>query len=216
MPENSKNNKLTINKINDIFEGRRPGAENGFNFFSVLVPLVDVDGELNLLYEVRGKNLDRQPGEICFPGGALEDDETYEECAVRETCEELGIRPEDIRIISQLDTIYTYNNFAMFCFLGVIDKETLGRMNVSEVEVADTFLVPLQHLMDNPPDVYMTQVNPVPAEDFPYDMVTGGEPYKWRGGKGIVPVYGEYEGHVIWGLTGRITKRLVEVIEERM
>ncbi|MDO4393683.1 MAG: CoA pyrophosphatase [Bacillota bacterium] len=208
--------ELSLKNVRDIFEGRVPGADAEYSFFSVLVPLVEKDGQLNLLYEVRGSKLDRQPGEICFPGGALEEGETIEECAVRETCEELGIQADDIDVVTQLDTVYTYNNFAMYCFLGIIDEEVLGRMHFNDVEVESTFLVPLSYFIENPPRVYTTHVKPVVSDDFPYDVVTGGKPYKWRGGKGIVPVYEAYEGHVIWGLTARITRKFAEIIKERM
>ena len=34
-----------------------------------------------------------QPGEISFPGGRVEDGETFQEAAIRETCEELNLVP---------------------------------------------------------------------------------------------------------------------------
>ena len=51
---------------------------------AVLLPAVIRDGEPNLLFEVRASNLP-QGGEICFPGGALENGESSREAAVRET-----------------------------------------------------------------------------------------------------------------------------------
>lgn len=110
--------KLTLNDIEEVFSERKAGAEDGFKFFSVLVPLVEKEDGLHLLYEVRAKHMTRQPGEICFPGGELEEGETPEECAVRETWEEIGIPEERIRVVSPLDTVYTYSNFAMYCYLG--------------------------------------------------------------------------------------------------
>lgn len=207
---------VSLQTIKEIFKDHKPGAENDYHFFGIMVPLVMKDGAVHLLYEVRGSHLDRQPGEICFPGGALEEGETMEECAVRETCEELGIEPAQIRVITQLDTIYTTNNFAMVCFLGIIEEDVVKTMKVNEVEVADTYLVPLQFFLDHPPKVYENSYRPVIDPDFPTDKVTGGEPYKWRGGKASVPVYDEYEGHVLWGLTARITKRFTDVLTERM
>ena len=68
-------------------KGRPLGIEKDF---SVLLPLIKVKDELHILYEVRSKNLDTQPGEISFPGGMVENGETYKDAAVRETIEELN------------------------------------------------------------------------------------------------------------------------------
>lgn len=57
----------------------------------MLVPLVERPEGLCLLYEVRADTLGRQPGEVCFPGGRIEGVESPEECALRETEEELSI-----------------------------------------------------------------------------------------------------------------------------
>ena len=59
-------NTLKIEDIEAVFAERKPGAEGNFKFFSVLVPLVEKEDDLYLLYEVRAKNMERQPGEICF------------------------------------------------------------------------------------------------------------------------------------------------------
>lgn len=201
-------NRETIIKI---FSDRKAGAEKDFRFFSVLVPLVQRQDGLHLLYEVRASDLDRQPGEICFPGGHMEDGESPQQCAVRETEEETGIPAGCIEIVSQLDTIYTHSSFLIYCFLGIMDETALERADINGDEVAELFTVPLDSILKQPPEVYINRIIPAPAEDFPYDRVTGGEGYSWREGNEEVPVY-DIDGHVIWGLTGRITKRLAEVI----
>ena len=206
---------LKISEIEDIFKDRRAGAEEFYKFFSVLVPVVERDGKLYLLYEIRAKHMERQPGEICFPGGELEAGETTRECALRETWEEIGIPGDRIRIVNQLDTIYTYSNFAMYCYLGIIDGDALEDMKLNPDEVQEVFLVSIDRLMETDPEVYLTDVVPAPPEDFPYDKVTGGQPYNWRRGRAPVPVYEEFDGNVIWGLTARITKRFIDAIKEK-
>lgn len=204
---------LKIADIERIFKNKESGNEEFFKFFSILVPVVEKDGHLHLLYERRAKHMKRQPGEICFPGGELEDGESTEECALRETWEEIGVPQDKIRVISQLDTIYTYSNFAMYCYLGVMDVEALDNMTLNEAEVESTFLVNIEWLMNNEPDIYWTDVVPDPPEDFPYEKVTKGVPYSWRKGRAPVPVYEEKDGNVIWGLTARITKRVIDSIK---
>ena len=51
---------------------------------AVLVPLLYRGGEPELLFEQRSFLLEHQPGEVCFPGGRVEENETPEEAAVRE------------------------------------------------------------------------------------------------------------------------------------
>ena len=204
-------NILTADRLESIFREREPGAEEGFRFYSVLLPVIKKNDTLQVLYEVRAKHMARQPGEVCFPGGEMEAGETAMECALRETYEEIGIKQDKIRVINQLDTIYTYSNFLMYCFLGIIEEDALEDINLNPDEVAEVFLVSLEELLDNHPDVYRTTVVPQIPEDFPYDKVSGGKSYNWRQGSAIVPVY-ETGGRVIWGLTARITKRFTEVI----
>ena len=205
---------VTIGTIEEIFENRTPGALGTHRFFSVLVPLVQKDGELNLLYEVRAEHMKRQPGEVCFPGGQVEKDESFEACSVRETVEELGIQPEDIHIIRQLDTLYTYSNFTMFSFLGTIEEESLLRMRCNPEEVRETFLVPLRFLMEQEPLVYKMKVEPVIGEDFPYEKIRFPRGYNWRKGTSEVPIY-EFENRVIWGITGRITRNFIEILKSQ-
>ena len=175
--------------------------------------MVKCSDGLYLLYEKRARHMKRQPGEICFPGGELEPGETTETCALRETREEIGISEEQIKIVCQLDTIYTYSNFAMYCYLGIIEESALASMELNSDEVEETFLVPVEWLMENDPRVYWTEIVPQPPEDFPYGEVTGGAPYKWRNGRAPVPVYDELDGNVIWGLTARITKRFIDALK---
>ncbi len=207
---------LNLSDVERIFENRKYGSEEFFKFFSVLVPVVKCTDGLYLLYEKRARHMKRQPGEICFPGGELETGETIETCALRETREEIGIKEEQIKVICQLDTIYTYSNFAMYCYLGIIEESALASIKLNDDEVEDTFLVPVEWLMENDPRVYWTEIVPHPPEDFPYDEVTGGVPYKWRNGGAPVPVYDELDGNVIWGLTARITKRFIDALKNSL
>lgn len=205
---------MTIKDIETAFDGYVPGAEGDFKFFSVLVPLIEKEDGLYLLYEVRAQNMARQPGEICFPGGEMEPDETPEECALRETHEEIGIVRNRIRIIAQLDTLYTYSNFGMFCYLGVIPESSLDELSLSKNEVQEVFLISLEDLFAATPEMYPVKTVPQIPDDFPYDKVYQGKPYPWRGGRGSVPIY-EVNDRVIWGLTARITKNFLEILREK-
>ena len=85
---------VSLNEIKERFRENVPEPIGKHRFFSVLVPLVEKDGELNLLFELRSSKMKADPGEICFPGGHVEPGEDFRTAAVRETFEEIGI-PED-------------------------------------------------------------------------------------------------------------------------
>ncbi len=205
-------NKLKSSDIVNIMKKYVPIGEHGYNHFSILVPLIDGE-EPELLYEVRAKDLDRQPGEICFPGGKIEPGETPEQCALRETREEVGIPEGKVKIVCRLDSIYSTAGSQLHCYLGLVDKETYENLKTCDFEVDEVFTVSVNELLEMEPDMYENQLIQQPDENFPYDKVTEGKPYHWRRGKSPVPVY--YAGdRVIWGLTGRITKQLMDVLKE--
>ena len=45
--------------------------------YSVLVPLIQNNNRLEVIFQLRAKDLNRQPGEISFPGGELEEGESF-------------------------------------------------------------------------------------------------------------------------------------------
>lgn len=205
--------KITLNKLEKKISGRKPKPIGKHSFYSVLVPVVKKDNKIWILYEIRSDMMKHQPGEVCFPGGALEKGETKVEGAIRETCEELGIEEKGVRIIGQLDTLYGYSNFTMYAYLGVIDYKELLKGTPNEAEVKDYFLVPLENLIDNPPFVYKTEIVPKIGDDFPYSKVNFDNGYNWRKGVAEIPIY-LYEDKVIWGMTARITKNLIEILTD--
>lgn len=205
--------KITLDKVKSVFKDRKPKTVGEHNFFSVLVPLIQKNGELFLLYEVRAAHMKRQPGEVCFPGGQVEEGESFEECAIRETEEELGVFRDDIRIISQMDILYTYSNFTMFPFLGTIKESAVENLSCNEDEVQETFLVPLSWFAEHEPLIYRASVEQVIGDDFPYEKIKFKQGYQWRKGKSEIPIY-EFEDKVIWGLTGRITRNFITVLKE--
>lgn len=205
---------ITTERIRACFAGTEPVPENSFRHYSVLIPLIEREDGIHVLYEVRAKDLDRQPGEICFPGGQQEEEETYEQCALRETSEELGIPPESVEIVSELTTIYGVGKFAMHCFIGIVDPDAAEEIHVSTEEVDRVFTVPLQDLMDAEPDVYRAKIVQYGPDDFPYEKVTGASDYPWSRFTNPVPVF-DVDGWAIWGLTGRATLVLTEELKKR-
>ncbi len=199
---------MTIQELERTLDGRKPGIAGVTSSFSVLVPLVERDGALFLLFERRADTLAHQPGEVCFPGGFMEPGESPEACALRETEEELAIPPSTIRILGRLDCIHHPDDSLMYPVLGLLDAAVLPHIVPSPEEVAEAFLVPLSFFRAHPPRVYHIETLPQVGEAFPYEEIDAAGGYAWRSHKMQVVVYPRYEGHVVWGLTGRIVHGL--------
>lgn len=197
--------------LSRLLAGRKPDLMDKRGEFSVLVPLVEGDEGLSLLYEVRAKTMHSQPGEICFPGGRAEGNETPEECALRETWEELAIPPRAVHILGRLDFIAHRAGFLMHAVAAKVDRAAAEHMRPSPAEVAETFLVPLDFFLKNPPLDLSYDLVPNPGDDFPYEQAGIPRDYAWRLGRETVPVY-RWRDRVIWGLTGRITRNLVSYV----
>lgn len=202
---------MTIADLTRRLAGRTPEPMEVTGRYAVLVPLVEREGELFLLYEVRASSLRRQPGEVCFPGGRVEPGERPRDCALRETWEELGLPPEAVRVIAPLDFLHHRSGFVMYPFLAQVDSE--AEIVPSPAEVDHTFLVPLSWLRSHPPTEYRYDLIPAPPADFPYHLAGIPESYAWQKGVESCLIY-PWPERAIWGLTARITRRLVELLEE--
>ena len=201
------------NKLQNTLQARTPGLMDATGRYAVLVPLVDGEHGPSLLYEVRAGTLRRQPGEVCFPGGKMEVGESPEECALRETWEELGIPAGSVRLLGRLDFIAHRANFIMYPILARVERSGVEQMKRNPAEVGETFQIPLRHLMTHPPLEYSYTLMPTTDENFPYELIGIPRDYRWQPGGETVPVY-PWEGRAVWGLTGRITRHLVQPLRE--
>ena len=85
-------------------------------------------------------------------------------------------------------------------------------MQCNTDEVQETFLVPIDWLRANPPQLYHYELKPIVKDDFPYEKVNTPPGYRWSAGKMEVPVY-DGLAHPLWGLTGRITYWLMRSMD---
>ncbi|HTY43406.1 MAG TPA: CoA pyrophosphatase, partial [Thermoanaerobaculia bacterium] len=119
-------------------EGRRRAA--------VLVPLFVREGALHVLLTRRTDTVEHHRGQISFPGGVEEvEDATPFETAVRETEEELGIAPGDVRRLGDLTPLVTVTDFFVEPFVGAIPYP--HALRPAEAEIAEVIDVPVAALL---------------------------------------------------------------------
>ena len=155
----------------------------------VLIPLLGHADEWSILFSHRSEGLRVHSGQISFPGGSAEPDETLEEAALRESEEEVGLPPDEVELIGRLDDVITRTGFVVAPFVGVIRNEVEYRLH--EAEVSTIYEVPIRVLLDrdNPEIRYLR--------------------YRDR----TYPSYFYRHGTIeIWGLTARMLKGFLDIV----
>jgi len=114
----------------------------------VLIPVIERDAtNLSLLLTQRSAELTHHAGQVSFPGGRWEPDDTdIVATALRETHEEVGIAQDDVTVIGYLSPMPTITGYAVTPIIGVVSGDIELRLDRTEVEYS--FEVPLPFLMD--------------------------------------------------------------------
>jgi 8-oxo-dGTP pyrophosphatase MutT (NUDIX family) len=155
----------------------------------VVVPLLDMDGSTRILLTKRTLSVKAHKGEVSFPGGMYEEaDGDTRRTALRETCEEVGIKVRDVEIIGRLDDLYTMTGFVITPYVGIIPYPYVFRPSAQEVDAL----------------IYL-----------PFDVLLSAEPIFEEAthdgkSKRVASIY--YEGDRIWGATCHILLRLREIL----
>ncbi|WP_353894071.1 CoA pyrophosphatase [Proteinivorax hydrogeniformans] len=203
--------KVDITNVVAPFLDNRPKPLDTKKEFSIVVPIFVWEGKMSFLFQVRSMNLSRQPGQICFPGGALELKETIKEGAIRETCEELGLDKKDVKVVGQLDFLASPYNTVLYPFLALIYKNP-QTLNINKDEVSSVFTIELNEALRLTPQLSVMDVKPLPKNDFPYELVDKNKNYNWSHGDYPIYFY-QYQDKVIWGFTARIFKDVLDKIK---
>lgn len=202
---NLENLKEKLNQDQPLFIGE----DNAFRS-AVLIPLVEVNGKWHILFEVRSLQMRKQPGDISFPGGKIDStDSSPLHAAVRETCEELGIRPNEIQVLKQLSPYIANPSFVIYPYVGIVHYE---KLNFNKEEVEEIFTVPLDWLLESEPSVHTVAVEIKPSENFPFHKIMNGTKYQWRT-RSMDEWFFEYNEYTIWGVTARILKYFLEILK---
>jgi 8-oxo-dGTP pyrophosphatase MutT (NUDIX family) len=165
----------------DLNPGMRPETARTLIPAAVLLPIVKRSNP-TVLFTQRTATLARHAGQVSFPGGRVNDDDSsLVRTALRETTEETGIAAEFVSVAGFLEPYETGTGFAILPVVGQLsDGFTLSP---NPAEVADVFEVPLDFLLD-----------PVNRER---------QAANWQGRRREFYAY-TYEGHYIWGATAAI------------
>lgn len=146
----------------------------------------------SLLYTLRSPNLSSHSGQISFPGGKTDNDETPMQTALRETKEEIGLSSEKIEVWGVGPAFPGRDNKILISpVIGSINDLKCEDLAVNRNEVAEVFTVPIEVLC-NPENQYHTQ---------------------FRNGF-ILPVFiaNKYK---IWGITAYITHVFLSCVLSR-
>lgn len=195
--------------IRDKIRAYAPKPYGSQERFAVFLPLVEVNGEDHILYEVRSQKIS-QPGQTSFPGGRIEEGETPEEASVRETVEELGIPEEKIEVYGEIDYIVS-EKAIIYCYVGYLHDVDIRKIK-SNIEVSRIFSVPLQYFLEVPPTLYNVELKSVAEEQFPYHLIDADESFSFDERLHKIPFYTPGE-EVIWGYTANLTSRFIKIIK---
>jgi 8-oxo-dGTP pyrophosphatase MutT (NUDIX family) len=175
---------LTLDYVKSCLslENRSPAAPEGLLPAAVLAPVFVAEGEMNLLFTQRTMHLKDHQGQISFPGGVKDaGDPDLLATALRETEEEIGLKPEGVEILGILGPVATVTGYWVNPFVALIPYPCEFHLNHHEV--------------------YRLLV--VPLADFcvPGRWSTG--PYRYKD-RTVQVCCWKHQDTVIWGATARM------------
>jgi 8-oxo-dGTP pyrophosphatase MutT (NUDIX family) len=160
---------------------------------AVLVPIVQRENDLNLVFIRRSDAVESHRGQVAFPGGRVDPtDATLLQTALREAHEEVGIAPHLVDVLGGFPTMSTVSSGMLVApFVGMV--KTPFDYRIQQSEVAEVFEVPLHAL-----------------SDAKYRGTYEWKRDKDRPSSNFPAIF--YAGQTIWGLTLRITENVLEIM----
>lgn len=158
-----------------------PPPESGADA-AVLITILADGPEPEVLLTRRPTHMKSHAGEVAFPGGKRDaDDSSLTVTALREAEEEVGLARDQVEILGALRHSRAKSGIKVVPVVGLVRATPVLTPNPDEVE--SVFRVPLRFFLE-------TQ----PARDY---RVT------WRSLDLVVPCF-RYDGYIIWGLTAHM------------
>ncbi len=165
---------------------------------AVLIPLAYHQNQWHILFIRRASNeQDRHSGQVAFPGGRFEDsDASFEDAALRETHEEIGVPANKIELLGKITPYVTVSDYSVTPIVGTIEWPT--PLTLQETEVARAFLIPLLWLQD--------------TDNFTYRARRELDPLSSR--RHPIIVFNEFDGETLWGATARMTLNFLKAVSD--
>ena len=139
--------------------------------------------------EINVGNTQTMGGQVAFPGGVVDkEDDGPVEAALRETQEEVGVLPDDVRVLGLMDPMPTITEYCVTPVVGLIPWPYA--LTINPDEVATTFVVPLTWLQNS----------------NNYEV-------RFRESGTQVDFFKPYLDEVIWGVTARITLNFLKILK---
>lgn len=153
---------------------------------AVLIPLVDYGVQLNVLLTERAQHLKHHPGQVSFPGGAVDtSDSSLFDAALREAHEEIGLPPTNVEIVGMLPSYRTISGYEIAPVVGFVDPNFTPNIDANEVQSA--FEVPLEHVLNR--DNHLVHNSVRKNQEFPVYFIP-------------------WENKMIWGATAAMLRNL--------
>jgi len=209
------------NKLNE--QDAIIGKDKYFNS-AVLIPVIQINNEYHLLFEKRSLKI-RQGGEVSFPGGEFDSktDKNFQQTAVRETEEELGISSSTIEVLGKLGTLLAPIGVSVDTYIAELKIQSLNELSIDTGEVERIFTIPISYFIANIPSKYYVKLKAFPfekkldgevIESFPAAKLKLPKRYSgpWEGGSHRILVY-ETKEETIWGITAELVFEFCKLLQ---
>jgi 8-oxo-dGTP pyrophosphatase MutT (NUDIX family) len=146
----------------------------------------------DLLLTERAHDMRSHPGQVSFPGGSIDpEDSSPEAAALREAWEETGLDPSGVDVFASLPQLWLPpSNFAVTPVLAWWREPTPVSV-VDPAEVHAIFREPIEELLD------------------PQHRITVRHPSGWRGPAFLI---GDDKDLILWGFTAGLISRLFDYV----